>query len=250
MHKAVFILALVALLAGCGGGDKPDPAPTATATATVAEADPLAGYSDGVRDYYAGANPAAVDDPNADAEVRYFQPPRPGEAKLGEQIILTGANIGVETAVTVTKVDTVKVDGKDYVAVELELDNGVGGITVLDTDLKTRHGQLPRRRAGPRGRARREGPVLELVRCERAPRRRREAEGVPALPRRSAAGALPDVARDRSGRRRRDLEPQRSLTRTLSITTGASGASVRGSVMIAPIFCTTGSPSLTLPSRA
>jgi len=139
MHKAVPILALVALLAGCGDGDKqdPKPTPTATATATVAQDDPLAGYSEGVRNYYGGADPTAVDDPNADAEVRYFQPPRPGEAKLGEQIILTGANIGVETGVTVTKVDTVKVDGKDYAAVELALDNGVGGITVLDTELKS-----------------------------------------------------------------------------------------------------------------
>ena len=103
----------------------------------MAADDPLAGYSEGVRKYYVGADPSAVDDPGADAEVRYFQPPRPGEAKLGEQIILTGSNIGVETGVTVTKVNTVKVSGKDYAAVELELNNGIGGITVLDTELKS-----------------------------------------------------------------------------------------------------------------
>ena len=61
MHKAVPIFALVALLAGCGG-DKQDPTPTpaatATATATVAADDPLAGYSEGVRKYYAGADPS------------------------------------------------------------------------------------------------------------------------------------------------------------------------------------------------
>ena len=141
MHKAVPIFALVLMLAGCGGGDKQDPEPTtpppATPTATVAAGDPLAGYSEGVRNYYSGADPSAVDDPNADAEVRYFQPPRPGEAKLGETITLTGSNIGVETAATVTKVEAVPVDGEEYTAVELELDNGVGGITVLDSEMKS-----------------------------------------------------------------------------------------------------------------
>jgi hypothetical protein len=138
MRKAVPILALIALLAGCGG-DKKDPVstPAPTPSAKAAEAEPLEGYSAGVRNYYSGAVLEAAEDPNADAEVRYFQPPRPAEANVGDAITLTGSNIGVETAVKVTGVERVEVDGKAYDAIELELDNGVGGITVLDSELKS-----------------------------------------------------------------------------------------------------------------
>lgn len=138
MRKAVPILALVALLAGCGG-DQQDPVstPAPTATATAAAGDPLASYSEGVRKYYAGADPSAVDDPGADAETRYFQPPRPGEADVGDPIILTGSNIGVQLKTTVTGVETVDVGGKEYNAVEVELDNDAGGITVHDSELKS-----------------------------------------------------------------------------------------------------------------
>jgi hypothetical protein len=137
MRKAVPFLVLVALLAGCGN-DKPaaTPTPVATATATATD-DPLAGYSEGVRKYYAGADLAAADDPNADAEVKYFQPPRPAEAKVGETITLTGGNIGVQTDVTVTKVDSIEVGGKPFTAVSLELDNDAGGMTVFESEIKS-----------------------------------------------------------------------------------------------------------------
>ncbi len=53
--------------------------------------------------------------------------------------------------------------------------------------------------------------------------------------------------------RRREVVEHRgycSLTRTDSITTGASGASVFGSVMIAPSLATTSLPPVTWPSSA
>jgi hypothetical protein len=133
MHKAVPILALVAVLAGCGGSDTPDPTPTATAT--VAATDGLSGYSEGVREYYAGAQLDAADDPGADAETKYFQPPRPAEANLGDKIRLTGANIGVQVDVTPTTVEQVEVDGDKYTAVDVQFNNDAGGITVLDGEI-------------------------------------------------------------------------------------------------------------------
>src|SRR3954451_6348699 len=119
MHKAVPILAALVVLVGCGDS-KPaaTPAPKATATAAAAAtAAPLAGYSEGVRKYYAGADPKAADDPTADAEVNYFQPPRPAETGLGGTITLTGANIGVKVETTVTGVKTIESAGKQYTAV-------------------------------------------------------------------------------------------------------------------------------------
>jgi hypothetical protein len=135
MRKAVPTLAVLVLLAGCGGGSKP--APTATATASAAADKSLAGYSAGVRKYYTGAKPEAADDPNADAEERYFQPPRPAQVNLGETITLTGSNIGVQLGATATAIKTVRAGGKEYTAIELELDNDKGGITVYDGELKS-----------------------------------------------------------------------------------------------------------------
>jgi hypothetical protein len=129
--NAVVILVLAAAVAGCGDSKKPAAAtPTATATATD-----LAGYSQGVRDYYAGANLAAADDPNADAEEQYFQPPRPAESALGGTITLTGTNIGVRMRVTLTKLDAVSAGGKRYTAAHLRLVND--GITVYEGELKS-----------------------------------------------------------------------------------------------------------------
>ena len=138
MRKAVSIFALAALLAGCGGKDQPPPAPTATAATQAASAeDPaLAGYTEGVRRYYAGANLEAADQPGADAEEKYFQPPRPAQARLGETIRLTGANIGVQADVTPTAVKTVEAGGKRYTAVEVEIDNDADGITVYEGELR------------------------------------------------------------------------------------------------------------------
>jgi hypothetical protein len=127
--KALVILLLAAAAAGCGDS-KPPAATTATATA-----DGLAGYSQGVRQYYAGAELDAADDPNADVEVQYFQPPRPAEAGVGETIALTGSNIGVLMQVTVTGVDTVEAGGERYTAVHLKLVND--GITVYDGELQS-----------------------------------------------------------------------------------------------------------------
>src|SRR3954468_16717083 len=110
MRKAVLIFALAALLAGCGGNDQPTPTPTATATSQAAPAeDPgLADYTEGVRKYYAGADLAAAEQPGADAEQKYFQPPRPAQARFGEPIRLTGANIGLQANVTPTAIKTVE----------------------------------------------------------------------------------------------------------------------------------------------
>jgi hypothetical protein len=95
---------------------------------------PLAGYSEGVRKYYDGAQLDAADDPNADAEVQYFQPPMPAETGVGDAITLTGSNIGVRMRVTVSGAHTVRVKGKPYTAVDVKLENT--GITVYQGELR------------------------------------------------------------------------------------------------------------------
>src|SRR5262245_8849496 len=101
MRKLAFLIPLLAL-AGCGHDARPTSSPAPTAAATPA--DPLAAWSDGVRKYYAGAHLDAANDPNADAEVQYFQPPMPAETTAGDAITLTGSNIGVRLQVMVSKV--------------------------------------------------------------------------------------------------------------------------------------------------
>jgi hypothetical protein len=138
MRKAVLIFAFAALLAGCGDNDKQPPAPTATAASQAASAeDPaLAGYTDGVRRYYSGASLEAAEQPGADAEEKYFQPPRPARARLGETIRLTGANIGLQADVTPTAIKTVQAGNTVYTAVMVEIDNDADGITVYDGELR------------------------------------------------------------------------------------------------------------------
>ncbi len=110
MRKLLGTLLLGALLAGCGDGKQADtPTPTATATATAAATvrpeDPdLAGYSQGVKDFYVEIHNDPTGDPQTDIETEYFQPPRPAEAGLGGTITLTGINIGIRMEATVTKV--------------------------------------------------------------------------------------------------------------------------------------------------
>jgi hypothetical protein len=133
MRKAVPFLALLAVFAACGDSKPPASTPTAT---VAADRPALAGYSAGVRKYYSGANLEAADQPDADAEEKFFQPPRPARARLGEKIRLTGSNIGVQVDVTPTAVKTVTAGGKRYTAVELEIDNNAGGITVYDGELR------------------------------------------------------------------------------------------------------------------
>jgi hypothetical protein len=122
---------LAATVAGCGQST-PDAAP---APRTAATPDQLAGYSDGVRKYYTGARLSAADAPDADAEEKYFQPPRPAQAGLGRSITLTGANIGVRMKVTVTAVETVHEGGETYSAVDLRLKST--GITIYDGELRS-----------------------------------------------------------------------------------------------------------------
>ena len=92
----------------------------ADAEATAAEADPLEGYSQGVKDFYGSdVHPEAEEGSIEDVEAEYHQPPKPAEAGLGETITLTGTNIGVRMRVTVTGVKRVS----SYQAVELELES-------------------------------------------------------------------------------------------------------------------------------
>jgi hypothetical protein len=129
MRKLSFLIPLLAL-AGCGHDARPT-SPTPTAEAVT---NPLAGYSEGVQNYYVGAHLDAADDPNADAEVQYFQPPRPAETTIGEAITLTGSNIGVRLVVTVSGTRTVRAGGKSYTAVDVRLKNN--GITVYQGVLR------------------------------------------------------------------------------------------------------------------
>jgi len=117
MRNLLGVLALAALLAGCGSDSKTsEPKPTATATATAEPegAHDLDGYSEGVKAYY-GASHAHGDG----VEEEYHQPPMPPETALGGPITLTGSNIGVRLVVTATKVGR---EG-DFTAVELDLQN-------------------------------------------------------------------------------------------------------------------------------
>jgi hypothetical protein len=132
MKTLLGVVALAAVLAGCGGDEKEaqtPPAPTATASARHEDPD-LAGYSQGVKDYYVEIHNEPTGDAETDVETEYHQPPRPAEAGLGETITLTGTNIGIRLRVTVTKVAKA---GSDM-AVHLKLENT--GITVYEAPLR------------------------------------------------------------------------------------------------------------------
>jgi hypothetical protein len=128
--KRLLLLAVLALLAGCGSDKQAAPAPTATATPARAEDPDLAGYSQGVKDYYVEIHNEPTGDADLDVEAEYHQPPRPAEAGVGESITLTGTNIGIRQKVTVTKVDR----AGGYTAVHLKLENT--GITVYEAPLR------------------------------------------------------------------------------------------------------------------
>ena len=124
MRKLLASVALALAFGACGDNDR---ANTPTPTATAAEADPLEGYSQGVKDFYGGdVHPETEDGTIEDVEAEYHQPPKPAEAGVGETITLTGSNIGVRMRVTVTGVKRVS----SYQAVELELEST--GITNYD----------------------------------------------------------------------------------------------------------------------
>jgi hypothetical protein len=116
------------LLAGCGSEKRAQPTPTPPPQR--AEDPDLAGYSQGVKDYYVEVHDGPTGDEHADVEAEYHQPPKPAEAGLGDAITLTGVNIGIRQKVTVTKVDR----AGDYTAVHLKLENT--GITVYEAPLR------------------------------------------------------------------------------------------------------------------
>jgi hypothetical protein len=134
MRKLLASALLALALGACGDKESaktPTPTTTPSPEATVAGADPLEGYSQGVKDYYAGADPEGAEEGSIEAvEVEYHQPPKPAEAGLGETITLTGSNIGVRMRVTVTEVKRVS----SYQAVELEFEST--GITNYDGELR------------------------------------------------------------------------------------------------------------------
>jgi hypothetical protein len=120
MRTLLLTILLAAFVAGCGASEKP---------AATPRPDPLAGYSEGVRNFYGGAPLEAQGDPDAGVEAEYHQPPVPAEAKLGGTITLTGTNIGVRLRVTVTGVER----RGSRVAVSLKLAND--GIAVYEAPL-------------------------------------------------------------------------------------------------------------------
>jgi hypothetical protein len=136
MRKLFVLIAFAALFAGCGGNEDQPPASTPASAEVHAEEDEAAhnleGYSEGVKRHYGTVHDHnEIDDPNAAIEAEYHQPPKPAEAGLGESITLTGTNIGVRLAVTVTKVDTVE----DYTAVQLKLEST--GIAIFESEMNS-----------------------------------------------------------------------------------------------------------------
>src|SRR4051794_13211179 len=130
MRKLLVIALLV--LAGCGEtkDQTPSPTPSPAATHAASGKKSLAGYPQGVRDYYGDeVQVGPTGDPDHDIEVEYNQPPDPPEAGVGETIALTGTNIGLRLLVTVTGVERVG----DHVAVKLKLENN--GIAIHDAAL-------------------------------------------------------------------------------------------------------------------
>ncbi len=106
MRKVLGVLALTALLAGCGSDNKTDePAPAATAAAADPEAatHALDGYTEGVKRYY--GEPHDHEGEGGDVEAEYHQPPKPPVTTAGGKITLTGSEIGVRMQTTVTKVE-------------------------------------------------------------------------------------------------------------------------------------------------
>jgi hypothetical protein len=124
MRKLLPIALLCALLAACGGDDKPR-APAAT----VDDVHSLDGYSQGVIDYYGDPHRHA-NDGSGNIEAAYHKPPQPAEAAIGEAITLTGTNIGVRLKVTVTAVEPIR---DRYTAVKLRLVND--GIAIFESRL-------------------------------------------------------------------------------------------------------------------
>jgi hypothetical protein len=138
MRTLLGTILLAVLLAGCGDKKPAEATPaaatpeaTATAETTTRREDPdLAGYSQGVKDYYVEIHNEPTGDEETDIETEYHQPPRPAEAGLGETITLTGTNIGIRLEATVTKVDRVG----SHTAVHVKLRNT--GITVYEAPLQ------------------------------------------------------------------------------------------------------------------
>ena len=105
MRKFLTFAIAALAIAGCGSsasGEQPSSTPA------------------GVARYYGdGERPPTAAGGHEDVESEYHQPPQPARAGVGETITLTGTNIGVRQAVTVTGVERTG----DYVAVMLELEN-------------------------------------------------------------------------------------------------------------------------------
>lgn len=135
MRRLLLIgIALLVVIAGCGGDSEPDnqtaATPTATAEQTAEPEHSLEGYSPGVVEYY-GKPHEHADDEAGSIEEKYHQPPKPAEAELGETIRLTGTEIGVQFDVTVTDVKPVD---DDLMAVFITAENT--GITVYERPME------------------------------------------------------------------------------------------------------------------
>ncbi len=131
--KTLLTIALSAtVLAGCGDSKpKTDAATPSTAVSPAATADPLEGYSQGVRDFYKGVPVGEFPD---NTELAFHQPPKPPEAGIGETITLTGTNLGIRMKVTVTGTEAVTAGSERYQAVNLRIESA--GVAIHDDEFR------------------------------------------------------------------------------------------------------------------
>jgi hypothetical protein len=132
-------VALALLVTACGADDPAPQRPAATPAEDSAHAfEP--GHSRAVREYY-GEPHEHEESELGESEADYHQPPRPARGGIGDRITLTGTNLGIRLAITVTglsdpapKPSKPAPAGRRWVAVDLTLRHT--GVAIFESELR------------------------------------------------------------------------------------------------------------------